>query len=199
MRAGCSALTFILVAAWEQSPHPGSPGNRLALRKGPLNAAQSKCDVRKTGLLPRRAERNPGDKTAPRPPKPLVMQLRRWSAPWCWWAKTGASPTQTGLLTAERNPWGQPTGPRLPHRGKTGSPTRAREILGDVYRCTVPAARGHRHRRLGHELTPLPRVGLWGRIRPAGRDGTGGDRGEDLRRRLPGSRQDTGIAAWATN
>ena len=38
MRAECSASTFILVAEWEQSLHPGSPGHRLAHRKGPLNA-----------------------------------------------------------------------------------------------------------------------------------------------------------------
>ena len=38
LRAGCSASTFILVAVWEQSLHPDSPGQRLALRKGPLNA-----------------------------------------------------------------------------------------------------------------------------------------------------------------
>ena len=30
MRAGCSASTFILVAAWEQSLHPGGPGHRFA-------------------------------------------------------------------------------------------------------------------------------------------------------------------------
>ena len=55
LRAGCSASTFILVAAWEQSLHPGSPGHRLAHRKGPLNAENA---VRTTGLLT--AGRNPG-------------------------------------------------------------------------------------------------------------------------------------------
>ena len=35
MRAACSASTFISVAEWEQSLHPGSPGHRLAHRKGP--------------------------------------------------------------------------------------------------------------------------------------------------------------------
>ena len=48
MRARCSASTLILVAAWEQSLHPGSPGHRLAHRKGPLNAENA---VRTTGLL----------------------------------------------------------------------------------------------------------------------------------------------------
>ena len=38
MRAACSASTFILVAAWEQSLNPGSPGHRLSHRKGQLNA-----------------------------------------------------------------------------------------------------------------------------------------------------------------
>ena len=60
MRAGCSASTFVLVAAWEQSLHPGSPGNRLEYRKGPLNADNA---VRTTGLLT--AGRNPGDRTDP--------------------------------------------------------------------------------------------------------------------------------------
>ena len=55
MRAGCSASTFILVAAWEQSLHPGGPGHRLAHRKGPLNAENA---VRTTGLPLSR--RNPG-------------------------------------------------------------------------------------------------------------------------------------------
>ena len=48
MRARCSASTFILVAAWEQSLRPSSPGNRLPHRKGPLNAENA---VRTTGLL----------------------------------------------------------------------------------------------------------------------------------------------------
>ena len=56
MRAGCSASTFISVAAWEQSLHPGSPGHRLAHRKGPLNAENA---VRTSGL-PLTAGRNPG-------------------------------------------------------------------------------------------------------------------------------------------
>ena len=58
MRAGCSASTFILVAAWEQSLHPGSPGHRLANREGPVKA---EIAVRTTGLLT--AGRNPGDRT----------------------------------------------------------------------------------------------------------------------------------------
>ena len=60
MRAGCSASTFILVAAWEQSLHPGSPGQRLAHRKGPLNAENA---VRTTGVLT--AGRNRGTEQAP--------------------------------------------------------------------------------------------------------------------------------------
>ena len=48
MRAGCSASALILIAAWEQSLHPGSPGNRLEHRKGPLNAENA---VRTTGVL----------------------------------------------------------------------------------------------------------------------------------------------------
>ena len=63
MRAGCSASTLILVAAWEQSLHPGSSGNRLAHRKGQLNADNA---VRTTGLLT--AGRNPGGLNGPRPP-----------------------------------------------------------------------------------------------------------------------------------
>ena len=55
MRAEGSASTVILVAAWEQSLHPGGPGHRLAYRKGPLNAENA---VRTTGLLT--AGRNPG-------------------------------------------------------------------------------------------------------------------------------------------
>ena len=62
MRAGCSASTFILVAAWEQSLHPGSPGHSLANPEGPVKA---EIAVRKTGLLT--AGRNPpGDRTGPR-------------------------------------------------------------------------------------------------------------------------------------
>ena len=60
MRAGCSASTFILVAAWEQSLHPGSPGHRLANREGPVKA---EIAVRTTGLLT--AGRNQGDRTGP--------------------------------------------------------------------------------------------------------------------------------------
>ena len=60
MRAGCSASTFILVAAWEQSLHPGSPGHRLANREGPVKA---EIAVRKTGLLT--AGRNPGGQNGP--------------------------------------------------------------------------------------------------------------------------------------
>ena len=60
MRAGCSASTFILVAAWEQSLHPGSPGHSLANREGPVKA---EIAVRTTGLLT--AGRNPGDRTDP--------------------------------------------------------------------------------------------------------------------------------------
>ena len=57
---GVQRPTFILVAAWEQSLHPGGPGQRLAHRKGPLNAENA---VRTTGLLT--AGRNPGDRTDP--------------------------------------------------------------------------------------------------------------------------------------
>ena len=60
MRAGCSASTFILVAVWEQSLHPGSPGHRLANREGPLNAENA---LRTTGLLT--GGRKPGDRTGP--------------------------------------------------------------------------------------------------------------------------------------
>ena len=59
MRAGCSASTFILVAAWEQSLHPGNPEHRLAHRKRPLNAENA---VRTTGLLT--AGRNRGAERA---------------------------------------------------------------------------------------------------------------------------------------
>ena len=48
MRAGCPASTFTLVAEWEQSLRPGSPGNRLAHQKGPLNAENA---VRTTGVM----------------------------------------------------------------------------------------------------------------------------------------------------
>ena len=60
LRAGCSASTFILVAVWEQSLHPDSPGQRLAHRKGPLNADIA---VRTTGLPT--ARRNPGTERTP--------------------------------------------------------------------------------------------------------------------------------------
>ena len=83
----------------------------------------------------------------------------------------------TGLLTAGRNP-GDRTGPAcrtvarpapLPHQG--------REVFGDVYRCSRQPGDAD-IAGPGHELTLLPRVGLSGRIRPAGRDGTGDGRGE---------------------
>ena len=60
MRAWCSVSTFILVAAWEQSLHPGSPGQRLAHRKGPLNVENA---VRTTGPLVSR--RNPRGLSGP--------------------------------------------------------------------------------------------------------------------------------------
>ena len=44
-----------------------------------------------------------------------------------------------------------------------------------------PAARGRRHRRPRPRTDATARVGLSGRVRPTGRDGTGDGRGEELR------------------
>ena len=63
MRAGCSASIFTLVAAWEQSLHPGGPGHRLAHRKGLLNAENA---VRTTSVPLRR--RNPWEQNGYRLP-----------------------------------------------------------------------------------------------------------------------------------
>ena len=83
----------------------------------------------------------------------------------------------TGLLTAGRNP-GRQNGPRLPHRGDPSSPPhQGREVFGDVYRCSRQPGDAD-FAGPGHEPTLLPRVGLSGRIRPAGRDGTGDSLGE---------------------
>ena len=110
-----------------KSLHPSSPGQRLAPRKGPLNAENA---VRTTGLLT--AGHNQGARTGPA-------------------CRTVARPAP------------------LPHQG--------REVFGDVYRCSRQP--GHADiAGPGHELTLLPRVGLSGRIRPAGRDGAGDGRGE---------------------
>ena len=58
MRAGSSASTFVLVALWGQSLHPGNAGHKPAHRKGPLNAENA---VRTTGLPLSR--RNPRERT----------------------------------------------------------------------------------------------------------------------------------------
>ena len=63
MRAGCSASTFILVAAWEQSLHPGSPGHSLANREGPVKA---EIAIRTTGLSDRGTQ--PGGQDGPHLP-----------------------------------------------------------------------------------------------------------------------------------
>ena len=60
MRAVCSESTFILVAEWEQSLHPGRLGQRFAHGRGPLNA---EIAVRTTGRLT--VGRNPRDRTNP--------------------------------------------------------------------------------------------------------------------------------------
>ena len=83
----------------------------------------------------------------------------------------------TGLLTAGRNPWTERTPPAAPWKDRL--PGQAREVFGDFHRCSrQPEYAGIAG--LGHELTLLPRAGLSGRIRPAGRDGTGDGRGEEL-------------------
>ena len=77
----------------------------------------------------------------------------------------------TGLLTARRNPGDRTCPDCLTVAIPTPRPTRA--VRYSATSTGAAAIAGP-----GHELTPLPRVGPLGGIRPAGRDGTGDGLGE---------------------
>ena len=102
--------------------HPSSPGQRLAHRKGPLNAENA---VRTTGLLT--TGRDPGDRTGPAcrtgaRPAPRPTRAVRYSA-----MSTGAADSQ-----------GTPTSSALAKRWASGHPAR-KWLLSDIFNDSISA------------------------------------------------------------
>ena len=111
-RAGCSALTFILIAQWE------NPYTQVVLAvdshtgKGPLNAETA---VRTTGLLT--AGRNPGDRTDPVCRTVVIPAPHRIRAVKYSVTSTGAAGSQgtpkSSALAKRAGPWSGPPVIRL--------------------------------------------------------------------------------------